>query len=167
MGSPKPTSRNYVQKPRPGSSTANSIVRGNPRVADHAILRAKERFGIPKSQGHKWLIRKFRESASEGYHSGAHHRRVGGVRLVISDWVIVTVTPSLDTAPKTKKYPCGCRITYFDGTVDFIQVCQDHADLVGLHSPDQIAMMVENDPVNALRPSDTRQSPSSPRSSTG
>ena len=164
MASPKPTSVNSVRK-------KSSVARANPRVSTHAQKRAVDRFGIAKRLAHKWIVGKFRESTLEAVYDGqVYHRRAGGVRLVVIDWVVVTVLPS-ESMPVTKIKNCGCRFTYFEGKVDSLSLCARHRDLAGQHTAEQIAVLVENDQIDheveTTSPSDTRQSRSSPKSSKG
>ena len=70
----------------------------NPVITAHALRRANERFGVPKTRAQSWLTKKIREAIYVSPHWRGHLYQNGGICIIMRDRVVLTVYDAQDNA---------------------------------------------------------------------
>ena len=68
----------------------------NPVITAHALKRANERFGVPKTRVKSWLTKKVREAAYISKNWRGYLYQNGGLCIVMRDRVVLTVYDAKD-----------------------------------------------------------------------
>ena len=68
----------------------------NPVITAHALKRANERFGVPKTRVKSWLTKKVREAIYLSPHWRGHLYQNGGLRIIMRDRIVLTVYDAYD-----------------------------------------------------------------------
>lgn len=67
-----------------------------PVITAHALRRANERFGVPKTRAKGWLTKKTMTATYVSPHWRGHLYRNGGLFIVMRDRVVLTVYDAQD-----------------------------------------------------------------------
>ena len=69
----------------------------SPIITAHALRRANDRFGVPKTRAKSWLTKKVREAAYISKNWQGHLYQNGGICIIMRDRVVLTVYDAQDS----------------------------------------------------------------------